>query len=105
MYRTPKEHFMSKQELTRAVISEEDINESTLPLIEDVLEKRLDKVVTILDCKKNNSTGVYNEILSMVEKALINIAMRRSNNIQTAAADFLGINRNTLHNKIKKMKG
>ena len=96
---------MSKQELTRAVISEEDINESTLPLIEDVLEKRLDKVVTILDCKKNNSTGVYNEILSMVEKALINIAMRRSNNIQTAAADFLGINRNTLHNKIKKMKG
>ncbi len=96
---------MSKQEPTRVVTSEEDINESTLPLIEEVLEKRLDKVVTILDCTQSNGHGVYNEVLSMVEKALINIAMRRSNNIQTAAADFLGINRNTLHNKIKKMKG
>jgi len=45
--------------------------------------------------------GVYDEVLSMVEKALIKIAMRRSNNIKTAAADFLGINRNTLHSKIK----
>ncbi len=95
---------MGKQEPIRAVIGEEDIDESSFPLIEEVLEQRLDKVVTILDCRKNSSDGVYDKVLSMVEKALIKIAMRRSNNVKTAAADFLGINRNTLHNKIKRFK-
>ncbi|MCD6487151.1 MAG: hypothetical protein J7K35_07480 [Syntrophobacterales bacterium] len=96
---------MGKRESIRAVISEE-VDESTFPLIEEFFEKRLDKVVTILGCRKNSrdGDGVYDEVLSMVEKALIKIAMRRSNNVKTAAADFLGINRNTLHNKIKKMK-
>ncbi|MBW2650399.1 MAG: helix-turn-helix domain-containing protein [Deltaproteobacteria bacterium] len=94
---------MGKRESIRAVISEE-VDESAFPLIEEIFEKRLDKVVTILDCRKNSRDGVYDEVLSMVENALIKIAMRRSNNVKTAAADFLGINRNTLHNKIKKMK-
>ena len=95
---------MGKQKSIIAVIGEEDVDESSFPLIEEILEKRLDKVVTILDCRENSGDGVYDEVLSMVEKALIKIAMRRSNNIKTAAADFLGINRNTLHNKIKKLK-
>ena len=95
---------MGKQEPIRVVIGEEDIDESSFPLIEEVLEQRLDKIVTILDCRKSSSEGVYDKVLSMVEKALIKIAMRRSNNVKTAAADFLGINRNTLHNKIKRFK-
>ena len=94
---------MDKQEQIRAVISEE-IDESAFPLIEEILEKRIDKVVTILGCGGNGRDGVYDEVLSIVEKALIKIAMRRSNNVKTAAADFLGINRNTLHSKIKKLK-
>jgi DNA-binding NtrC family response regulator len=40
----------------------------------------------------------------MIERSLIKIAMRRSNNIKTSAADFLGININTLHNKINKLE-
>ncbi len=95
---------MSKQELIRAVISEESIDESSFPLIEEILEKRLDKIVTILDCNQNGRNGVYDKVMSMVEKSLIKIAMRRSHNVKTAAADFLGINRNTLHNKIKNIK-
>ena len=94
---------MGKRESIRAVISKE-VDGSSFPLIEEILEKRLDKVVTILDCRKNSGNGVYDEVLSMVENVLIKIAMRRSNNVKTAAADLLGINRNTLHNKIKKMK-
>jgi Fis family transcriptional regulator len=94
---------MGKQEQIRAVISEE-LDKTSFPLIEEILEKRIDKVVTILGCGGNGRAGVYDEVLSMVEKALIKIAMRRSNNIKTAAADFLGINRNTLHSKIKKLK-
>ncbi len=94
---------MSKQESIRATISKE-IDGPSFPLIEEILEKRLDKVFTILDCRKNSRNGVYDEVLSMVENVLIKIAMRRSNNVKTVAADLLGINRNTLHNKIKKMK-
>lgn len=94
---------MGKQERIRAMMNEE-IAGSSFPLIEEIFEKRLDEVVTILGCGGNGRDGVYDEVLSMVERALIKIAMRRSNNVKTAAADFLGINRNTLHGKIKKLK-
>jgi len=94
---------MEKQERIRAMMNEE-IAESSFPLMEEVFEKRLEEVVTILSCGGNGREGVYNEVLAMVEKSLIKIAMRRSNNVKTAAADFLGINRNTLHCKIKKLK-
>lgn len=94
---------MGKRERIRAIINEE-MSESSFPLIEEAFEKRIDEVVTILSCGRNGKEGVYDEVLSMVEKALIKIAMKRSNNVKTAAADFLGINRNTLHGKIKKLK-
>jgi len=94
---------MGKRERIRAMMNEE-MNGSSFPLIEEVFEKRIDEVVTVLGCERNGKEGVYVEVLTMVEKALIKIAMRRSNNVKTAAADFLGINRNTLHGKIKKLK-
>lgn len=94
---------MGKRERIGATVDKE-MQESSFPLIEEIFEKRLDEVVTILGCERNGREGVYDEVLSMVEKALIKIAMRRSNNVKTAAADFLGINRNTLHGKIKKLK-
>ncbi|MBN2397656.1 MAG: hypothetical protein JXI32_04690 [Deltaproteobacteria bacterium] len=93
---------MGKQERIRAMVDNE-MHGSSFPLIEEAFEKRLDEVVTILGCERNGREGVYDEVLAMVEKALIRIAMRRSNNVKTAAADFLGINRNTLHGKIKKL--
>jgi len=102
VYSTRKEHSMGKYERNGA-ISNDGMNDFSFPLIEEVFEKRLDEVVTILGSGRNGGEGVYDEVLSMVEKALIKIAMKRSNNVKTAAADFLGINRNTLHGKIKKL--
>jgi len=93
---------MGKYERNGA-ISNDGTNDSSFPLIEEVFEKKLDEVVTILGTGQYGRDGVYDEVLSMVEKALIRIAMKRSNNVKTAAADFLGINRNTLHGKIKKL--
>ena len=72
-------------------------------VVESVLEKRLEDVVTILNSDSHDKSRIYEDILSMVEGILIKIAMRRSNNIKSAAASFLGINRNTLHNKIEKL--
>ena len=72
-------------------------------IVENVLEKRLEDIVTILNSEGINKSRLYEDILSMVEGILIKIAMRRSNNVKSAAASFLGINRNTLHNKMEKL--
>jgi DNA-binding protein Fis len=72
-------------------------------VVERVLEKRLEDVVTMLSSDGKDKSRIYEDILCMVEGILIRIAMRRSNYIKSAAATFLGINRNTLHSKIEKM--
>jgi DNA-binding protein Fis len=77
---------------------------SSFSVVESVIEKKLDEIVTILDSGKGENGHLYDEVLSMIERSLIKIAMRRSNNIKTSAADFLGINRNTLHSKITKLE-
>jgi DNA-binding protein Fis len=48
--------------------------------------------------------GVYDDIISVVEKILIKSALRRVGHVQIAAAQFLGINRNTLRKKMKELK-
>ena len=41
--------------------------------------------------------------MSIVEKGLFKIALKRSNNVKSAAATYLGINRNTFQNKMEKL--
>ena len=93
---------MDAHEAKRSVAWTHDDAASYL-VVESVLEKRLEDVVTILNSDGNDKSRLYEDILSMVEGILIKIAMRRTNNIKSAAALFLGINRNTLHNKIEKL--
>ncbi|MDX1962475.1 MAG: sigma-54 dependent transcriptional regulator [Pirellulales bacterium] len=49
-----------------------------------------------------NSDDLYNKIVNRVEKELIAQVMAACDNIQTKAATRLGINRNTLHKKLKE---
>ena len=81
-----------------------EIITSSLPLVEDIVEKKLEEIVTILASNESGKSYLYFEVLSIIERVLIRIALRRSNNIKTAAASFLGISRNTLHNKMVKLK-
>jgi len=71
-------------------------------IVENVLEKRLEDIVTILSSERYGKSRLYEQVLSMFERIMIKIALRRSNYIKSAAAEFLGINRNTLHKKIEK---
>ncbi|MBN2283794.1 MAG: Fis family transcriptional regulator [Deltaproteobacteria bacterium] len=86
-----------------SVRDRDTVNISSFPAIEEVIEKRLEEIVTLLDSGNGENGKLYDEVLCLVERCLIKIAMRRSNNIKKAAADFLGINRNTLHSKINKL--
>ena len=67
---------------------------------EEILEKKLDDIATIL-CKAGaGKSRIYEEIMAMVERGLVRIALRRSQNIKSTAAIYLGINRNTLQKKM-----
>jgi len=70
--------------------------------VECVLEKTLEDLTLFLGTNEAKST-LYGEIMEMVERSLIKIALRRSNNVKMSAAAFLGINRNTLHKKIEQL--
>lgn len=60
-------------------------------------------MVNFLHSAENSKSQLYEEILALVERCLIKIALKRSNNVKTSAATFLGINRNTLHKKMEKL--
>ena len=85
------------------VQEKENINIASFPMVENIIERRLEEIVTILSTETNSKSALYEDILSMIERILIRIALKRSNNVKTAAAAFLGINRNTLHSKINKL--
>ncbi len=50
------------------------------------------------------SSGLYDRIISEVERLLIEKTLEHAKNIQINAARILGVNRNTLRKKIKKYK-
>jgi Nif-specific regulatory protein len=46
---------------------------------------------------------IYQLVIDQIEKALIERALTKCDNVKTKAADFLGINRNTLNKKVKDL--
>ena len=50
------------------------------------------------------ATGLYNRILKEIEKPLITLTLQATRGNQVKAAQVLGLNRNTLHKKIKELE-
>ena len=73
---------------------------SSLPGIDEVFEKKLEELVIVLSAGHGTKSQIYEEILSLVERGLIRIALKRNKNVKSAAATFLGINRNTFQKKM-----
>lgn len=67
---------------------------------EEILEKKLDDITTILCKSETDKSRIYLEVMAMVEKSLVRIALRRSNHVKSTAAAYLGINRNTFQKKM-----
>lgn len=64
------------------------------------VEKSLDEYFRKLDGECPH--GIYDMVITHVERALIASVLERANGNQTQAADMLGMNRNTLRTKIVK---
>jgi transcriptional regulator with GAF, ATPase, and Fis domain len=75
-------------------------------LLDEILEEKVSEVLNKIDPDVESKTkmGVFDDIIAVVEKILIKSALERMGHVQTAAAQFLGINRNTLRKKIKDLK-
>jgi len=56
------------------------------------------------DLNGERTTGVYEMVISEVERPLLEIVMRHVKSNQCRAAELLGINRNTLRKKLKYYK-
>lgn len=56
------------------------------------------------DLNGEKTTGVYNLVISEVERPLLEAVMRHVKSNQCRAAELLGINRNTLRKKLKQYK-
>ncbi|HOX55128.1 MAG: helix-turn-helix domain-containing protein [Candidatus Omnitrophica bacterium] len=65
--------------------------------MKDILEK-IDEGFLL-----DGSDYVYEKVISYIEKILIEKALERSYGNQVMAAKILGLNRNTLHAKVKKL--
>jgi len=74
--------------------------------LDEILEQKLVEVLNKIDPYVETKTKmrIYNDIIRLVEKILIKSALERVDHVQIAAAQFLGINRNTLHKKMKELK-
>jgi DNA-binding protein Fis len=46
---------------------------------------------------------IYQLVIDQIEKSLIDRALAKCDGVKTKAADFLGINRNTLNKKVKDL--
>lgn len=91
----------SKKKNKSAVVM--DVRETRYVAVEEIIEKKLEDIATVLSASGDRKSKLYEEVMAMVEKGLFKIALRRSNYVKSAAAVFLGINRNTFTDKMAKL--
>ena len=58
----------------------------------------------VKDFNISNNGHIYGNVVKHVERAVIIKALERSEGNQIQAAEILGVHRNTLRNKIRKLK-
>jgi DNA-binding protein Fis len=83
--------------------SARDVRTTPAAVAEKILVEKIEDIATIMAASEQDRSRLYEDVLSMVERGLVRIALRRSNNVKSAAAAYLGINRNTLQNKMIKL--
>jgi transcriptional regulator with GAF, ATPase, and Fis domain len=95
-YQTKKEDSLAnpdKPKLKFSVLEE---------IVEEKLAEVLDKIAPYAEPKTR--IGILDDIIAVVEKILIKSALEKVDHVQVAAAQLLGINRNTLRKKMKDLK-
>ncbi len=66
--------------------------------IEDAVRGSLETYLR--DLRGEEPTAVYDMMLRIVERPMLEVMMRHANQNQSRAAEWLGVNRNTLRKKL-----
>ncbi|MBN1662153.1 MAG: hypothetical protein JW943_00995 [Deltaproteobacteria bacterium] len=93
---------MSEKNSGSAVASR-GVKEKPPCVVDAIIEKKLEEIATVLCSAGMGKSRLYDEIITMVERCLFKTALKNSNNVKTAAAAYLGINRNTFQSKMVKL--
>ncbi|WP_367067705.1 Fis family transcriptional regulator [Oryzisolibacter sp. LB2S] len=70
--------------------------------IEQCVRENLQSYFRDLDGEKPD--GVYDMVVRLVERPLLEVVMHHADNNQSRAAEWLGLNRNTLRKKLVEHK-
>ena len=70
--------------------------------IADCVRSNLENYLSDLGHSEPN--GKYDMLLAVVEKPLLEVVLQRADNNQSKAAQYLGLNRNTLRKKLLEHK-
>jgi Fis family transcriptional regulator len=70
--------------------------------ITECIETQLQSYLS--DLKGTPPTDIYDMVLAVVEKPMLELVMQHAKQNQSLAAQYLGINRNTLHKKLVEHK-
>ena len=68
--------------------------------IQEVIQKGLEDYFH--DLGEQQPSNIYNMMVQMVEKPILETVMQRASGNQSQAAEMLGINRNTLRKKLQQ---
>lgn len=71
--------------------------------LDAIVEKKLEEIATVLSSATLGNSKLYEEVITMVERCLFKTALKNTKNVKSAAAAYLGINRNTFQNKMIKL--
>ena len=75
-------------------------NNQTSESVETLTRKLADQAMADYELREG---AIYQLVIEQIEHALIDRALTRCGGVKTKAADFLGINRNTLNKKVKEL--
>ncbi|MBI4686545.1 MAG: hypothetical protein HY756_02010 [Nitrospirae bacterium] len=79
-----------------------DLRQRQMKSIGEFIEERLRKFIHNIN--RLEKFNLYDTVIPEVERSLISMVLKETKGNQIKAANLLGINRNTLRDKIKKLK-
>jgi DNA-binding protein Fis len=94
----------NNKEATRVNNSKTEAKSSLHAAAEDILGQKLEDIATILSGPANGKSRLHEDVMTIVERCLFRIALRRCHDVKSRAADYLGLNRNTFQKKMVKLR-
>lgn len=92
-----------KKKSAKKPLTQKEKGKTVSAVVEDVLEKKLEDISTLLCSAGGKKSSVYEDVIYMVERGLFKIALKRCNHVKSASAAYLGINRNTFQKKMARL--